>query len=329
MAQPFRHPLARSAATTIIGIAGLAMACGRSSTEPDYDPAESRVAAVAAQVAQVAAAVTGQDAPMADAQQEGKVMGFDTHTYPGDKTMAAWKAAPGAPYRWVGFYLPAPCHRDRSWSGKRQTLVDMGWGLAVVYVGQQTWGRTPRKLSPARMAALMKQGKSCNADFVTAERGRTEGDDAIVATEREGFPLRSIVFLDIERMEKMPQAMREYYRAWTRRLLEDGRYRPGVYVHAHNAQAVYDDMKAEFAAAGVTEEPRIWVASGRGWEEGKAPQDVGFAFAGVWQGVIDVARTVADIKLPLDINVSAWESPSDPESPAELPGMEAIERAGE
>ena len=58
-----------------------------------------------------------------------------------------------------------------------------------------------------------------------------------------------------------------HYRAWTRRLLEDGRYRPGVYVHAHNAQAVYDDMKAEFAAAGVTEEPRIWVASGRGWEE--------------------------------------------------------------
>mgnify|MGYP006147273095 CR=1 FL=1 len=43
-------------------------------------------------MARVAAAVTGQDAPMADAQQEGKVMGFDTHTYPGDKTMAAWKA---------------------------------------------------------------------------------------------------------------------------------------------------------------------------------------------------------------------------------------------
>ena len=48
-------------------------------------------------------------------------------------------------------------------------------------------------------------------------------------------------------------------------------------------------------------------------EEGKAPQDVGFAFAGVWQGMIDVARTVADIKLPLDVNVSTWESPSDPD----------------
>src|SRR5919107_2097020 len=188
MAQPFRHPLARSAASLVIGIAGLGMACGRSSTEPDTDPAESTVASVAAQVAQVAAAVTGQKAPMADAQQEGRNMGFDTHTYPGDKTMAAWKAAPGAPYKWVGYYLPAPCHRDKSWSGKRLTLVEMGWGLAVVYVGQQTWGRNPRPLSAKRMAALLKSGKSCNADLITAERGRTDGDDAIVATEREGFP---------------------------------------------------------------------------------------------------------------------------------------------
>jgi len=329
MAQPFRHPLARRAAATIGVIAGLAMACGRSSTGPDGDGDDSEVASIAAQVAQVAAAVTGQSAPMADAQQAGKNMGFDTHTYPGDKTMAAWKAAPGAPYRWVGYYLPSPCHTDRSWTGKRPTLVEMGWGLAVVYVGQQTWGRTPRKLSASRAAAILKSKKPCSADLLTAERGRADGDDAIAATEREGFPARSIVFLDIERMEKMPAAMRDYYRAWTKRLLEDGRYRPGVYVHAHNAQAVFDDVKAEFAAAGITEEPRIWVASGRGWEEGKAPQDVGFAFAGVWQGVIDVARTVADIKLPLDVNVSSWSSPSDPETPVDLPPIPTIDRVGE
>ena len=328
MAQPFRHPLARSAAVAILGIAGLAMACGRSATAPGGGEA-SEVATVAAKVAQVAAAVTGQNAPMADAQQAGKNMGFDTHTYPGDKTMAAWKAAPGAPYRWVGYYLPSPCHRDPSWTGKRPKLVELGWGLAVVYVGQQTWGRTPRPLSPARAAAIVNSSKPCNADLVTAERGRADGDDAIAATEREGFPARSIVFLDIERMEKMPESMRDYNRAWTKRLLEDGRYRPGVYVHAHNAQTVYDDYKAEFAAAGVTEEPRIWVASGRGWEEGKAPQDVGFAFAGVWQGVIDVARTVADIKIPLDVNVSSWKSPSDPEIPADLPQVPVVDRAGE
>jgi hypothetical protein len=312
MAHPFRHPLARRAAAAIIGIAGLAMACGRTSTSPEADPAESPVATVAAQVAQVAAAVTGQEAPMADAQQQGKNMGFDTHSYPGDNTMAAWKAAPGAPYKWVGYYLPAPCHKDRSWSGKRQTLVEMGWGLAVVYVGQQTWGRTPRKLGASRLAALAKRGTTCNADFVSAGRGVLDADDAIRATEQEGFPPGSIVFLDIERMEKMPAAMRDYYRAWSQRLLADGRYRPGVYVHAHNAETVYRDVKREFMAAGLAEEPRVWVASGRGYEEGKAPQDVGFAFAGVWQGMIDVARTVADIKLPLDVNVSTWSSPSDP-----------------
>ena len=294
----------------VFATAGLAMACGRSTTEPD---AESPIANAAATVAQVAAAVTGQDAPLADQQQEGKNMGFDTHTYPGDETMAAWKAAPGAPYRWVGFYLPSPCHRERSWSGKRQTLVDMGWGLAAVYVGQQTWGRNPRKLTPARMAKLVKSKASCNADLVTAQRGTVDGVDAIAVAEAEGFPARSIIFLDIERMEKMPKVMRDYYRNWSKALLEDGRYRPGIYVHAHNAQVVYDDVKAEFAAAGVDEEPRMWIASGRGFEEGKAPQDVGFAFAGVWQGMIDVARTVADIKLPLDVNVSEWSSPSEPD----------------
>jgi hypothetical protein len=313
MPRLLRHPIAHGA-SLLLAAAGLAMACGRSSTGPGES---ANVAGVAATVAQVAAAVTGQDAPLADAQQEGKNMGFDTHTYPGDRTMAAWKAAPGAPYRWVGYYLPSPCHKNRSWVGKRQTLVEMGWGIAVVYVGQQTWNRAPRKLSPARRAALTKSKASCNADLVAADRGSADGADAILVAVSEGFPQRSIVFLDIERMEKMPDAMRDYYRAWARQLLTDGRYRPGVYVHAHNAQTVYDDVKAEFAAAHIDEEPRIWIASGRGYEEGKAPQDVGFAFAGVWQGMIDVARTVADIKLPLDVNVSAWSSPSEPDREGE------------
>jgi hypothetical protein len=116
------------------------------------------------------------------------------------------------------------------------------------------------------------------------------------------------VFLDIERMEKMPQAMRDYYGAWTKRLREHGQYRPGVYVHAHNAQAVYDDVKAAFFAAGVDEEPRIWVASGRGWEEGKAPQDVGFDLLsvrpekrsdGTW--AVRVTTLLAPLARPLDV----------------------------
>jgi hypothetical protein len=290
-------------------IAAIGIACGRSTTEP---AAADAVADAAAKVAQVAAAVTGQDAPLADDQLDGKHLGFDTHTYPGDRTMRAWKNAANAPYRWVGYYLVSPCHKDDSWSGKRQTLIDMGWGIAAVYVGQQTWGRTPKPLTTRRLAQLRKSKASCNADFLTTERGVIDGQDAIARTTAEGFPARSVVFLDIERMEKMPQAMRNYYRAWARTLLQNGRYLPGVYVHAHNAQVVHDDLKAEFVAAGVKDDPRVWVASGRGFDEDKAPQDVGFTFAGMWQGLIDVGRAVADIKLPIDVNVSSWISPSDP-----------------
>ncbi|MDB4900622.1 MAG: hypothetical protein JWN53_2430 [Gemmatimonadetes bacterium] len=304
----------RNVSLLIAAITGLAIGCGRSATEPDGSPSE--VASVVATVAQVAATVTGQESPMADAQLDGKHLGFDTHTYPGDKTMRAWKNAPGAPYRWVGYYLPSPCHKDASWTGKRQTLMDMGWGLAAIYVGQQTWGRTPKPITPAKLASYGKSNTTCNADFISAARGAADGADAIAVTAREGFAPKSVVFLDVERMEKMPPAMRDYYRAWARTLLQDGRYLPGVYVHAFNAQVVHDDLKAEFVAAGVTDEPRIWVATGHGFDEGKAPQDVGFTFAGVWQGMIDVGRAVANIKLPVDVNVSAWTSPSEPSTRA-------------
>src|SRR5256885_3853436 len=80
----------------------------------------------------------------ADLTSDGPHLGFDTFAYPGDDAMRAWLTA-DKPYRWVGYYLSAPCHQDSSWQGKRPTLSSMGCGMAVIYVGQQTWGRTPGK----------------------------------------------------------------------------------------------------------------------------------------------------------------------------------------
>jgi hypothetical protein len=76
------------------------------------------------------------------AGREGRHLGFDTYAYPGDHVMRAWRHQ-DVPYEWVGYYLPAPCHKGRSWVGKRERLARMGWGMAVIYVGQQTWDRTP------------------------------------------------------------------------------------------------------------------------------------------------------------------------------------------
>ncbi|HEY4131440.1 MAG TPA: glycoside hydrolase domain-containing protein [Gemmatimonadaceae bacterium] len=277
-------------------------------TSPTQQP--SQIADVAAKVAQAAAAMTGQTAQLADNYEKGHYVGFDTHTYPGDATMRAWKNTPGAPYSWVGYYLPSPCHDDKSWTGKRNTLQAMGWGVAIVYVGQQTWGKTPHTLSDAQRDAIRAKN-DCAADLVSASEGTRNANDAIARTKAEGFTQGSVIFLDLERMEKIPSAMRDYYSAWVKRVLEDGTYRPGVYAHEHNAQSIYDDVLALYKAAGRDEEPRFWVAGGKGFDEGRAPQDVGYAFAGMWQGIIDVARSVANIKLPVDVNVGSWASPSE------------------
>src|SRR6266496_3581472 len=95
-------------------------------------------------VSEVGEAVTAA-ATVIDSNIRGEThLGFDTYAYPGDEAMLAWRHE-SVPYEWVGFYLPSPCHRSDSWSGKRATLTDMGWGLAVVYVGQQVWGDAPRR----------------------------------------------------------------------------------------------------------------------------------------------------------------------------------------
>lgn len=270
----------------------------------------------------------------------GRHLGFDTSKYPGDDAMQAWRE--DGSYEWVGYYLPAPCHRDASWSGKRQSLSNDGWGLAVVYVGQQTWGKTPGKAEvvtryvkkrvkqvkrrngkrvvtyvtkrvPVKVVVQPRAqpGSSCSAHFVSGSRGRVEADDAIARTQTEGFPSGTVIFLDIEHMSTVPSAMRAYYREWTARVLADGRYRPGFYAHTRNAARIYDDVKGVYESLGVMTEPPFWVAGNTAeFAAGKAPTDVGHAFAAVWQGVLDKVEERNGHKFPIDVNIAATPSPS-------------------
>lgn len=299
----------------------------------------ARLAGFSGQVANVAATMTGQTALLADAVSTGRHMGFDTGNYPGDAAMRAWRTG-GAPYEWTGYYLPAPCHPDQGWSGKRETLTAMGYGLAVIYVGQQTWGRMPGKphFVPVTMSRKVRtrigrgtkrrwvtrtvtqtvmrkapppaKDATCNADFVTAARGELEAKDAIARTEREGFARGTTVFLDVEYMDVTPRPMRDYYSAWVKTMLADGRYRPGIYAHTNNADVVYNDVKQEYLAAGLKEEPPFWIAKSSGFDIHKLPSEMGHAFAAVWQGVLDVEQTWAGHKIPIDVNVAGSPSPS-------------------
>jgi len=291
----------------------------------------------------LADAVTSASASIAvNLTEPGPHLGFDTFSYPGDDAMRAWLAA-DKPYRWVGYYLSAPCHNDDSWEGKRDTLSSMGWGMAVIYVGQQTWGRTPgqkvavtryvtkrvkqtvktksgkrvtryvNKRVPVRVmvAPRATRGATCSTQLVSADRGVKDANDAIAKTAAEGFADGTTIFLDIERMDYVPKAMRDYYQAWTQRVVEDGRFRPGYYAHSYNATLIYADVKKVLTTAGVTVDPPFWIASTQGFATDKDPSEVGHAFAQVWQGVLDIVETHNGVRLPIDINIADMPSPSD------------------
>lgn len=277
---------------------------------------------------------------VASTASTGRHLGFDTSKYPGDDAMQAWRD--DGSYEWVGYYLPAPCHRDASWSGKREQLTRTGWGLAVVYVGQQTWGRTPGKAElvtkyvKRRVRQVKKRNghnvvsyvtksvpvkvlvqpraepnSSCSTHYVSAARGRAEASDAIARTQAEGFPAGTVIFLDVEHMNEVPAAMRDYYKAWTASVLADGRYRPGFYAHTANAALIYRDVKSVYDSLNVTGEPPFWVAGNTAeFAPGKAPSEVGHAFAAVWQGVLDRVEERNGHRMPIDVSVAAVPSPS-------------------
>jgi hypothetical protein len=291
-------------------------------------------------IGQAVASATQQIAE--ELSDAGPHLGFDTFAYPGDDAMKAWLTA-DKPYSWVGYYLSAPCHNDDTWEGKRETLSNMGWGMAVIYVGQQTWGKTPGqkvavtryvtkkvrttvKLKSGRkvvrylnkrvpvkvlVAPRASPGASCSSHFVSAARGTADANDAIRKTAAEGFSNGSVIFLDIERMDAVPKAMRDYYRAWTSRVLADARFRPGYYAHSYNADLIYRDVKQVYIAAGNSSEPPFWIASARGFAPDKDPTDVGHSFAQVWQGLLDVVETHNGVRLPIDVNVAMLPSPSE------------------
>jgi hypothetical protein len=307
-------------------------ACGDRGTRASVADASARVAIAAA-------AISGQEAILANEVAHPSYLGFDTGTYPGDNAMRAWRTG-NSPYSWAGYYLKSPCHQDDGWMGKRETLTDIGYGLAVLYVGQQTWGRRPgaphmeRVSVPKRVTSYVGKGKkrhkvtrtvmrtvlrkappppadaTCNADFVSGARGMREGVDAAQTTAREGFPRGTTIFLDIERMDVLYQPMRDYYSAWVRAVLDDGRYVPGIYVHTYNANTVYNDVKAVYTSVGLEGEPPFWIAKSKGFDTTKHPRETGHTFAAIWQGVLDVTQTWNGHKIPIDVNVAVLPSPS-------------------
>lgn len=158
--------------------------------------------------------------------------GFDTDTFPGQAQLAWLKT--NTNLTWCGYYLaPAPSRDDTSWMGNRHTLIDQGWGLLPIYLGQQTAG-------PGSHNAIAPQGS-------------TDGAEAAQLMQSEGFPSGSYVFIDWEDGSDPSTDAQAYLRAWATAVMKRG-YQPGIYC-SHNLAYT---MASLMATLNPAPELRIW-----------------------------------------------------------------------
>ncbi|HUF14027.1 MAG TPA: glycoside hydrolase domain-containing protein [Longimicrobiales bacterium] len=228
------------------------------------------------------------------------VPGFDTRDYPGDGVMARWREH--SPYRWVGYYLPAPCYTGTSWVGKRGVLEDLEWGLAVLYVGEQDWRAmgTPPEMTDSAAAANPR----CASANLTRGNGQAHARDAAAQAEAEGFPPGTVIYLDVERVDEVSPELEAYVGGWIDGLLEDARYLAGLYAHQRNATALMDVARAAYQERARLGGPRLWVASSEGFDVTAHPSESGFTGATIWQGAFDRRERWGDVTLRIDVNVA-------------------------
>jgi hypothetical protein len=197
--------------------------------------------------------------------------------------MKAWKLH--SPYVFAAYYIASPCHENAGWMGKRASLAAIGWKLLPVYVGQQVAGCSP-----------------CAKSVLTSAQGETDGSDAVAKIAAEGFGAGTHIYLDVERCDVLPQAMKDYAAAWIEKITAAG-FGAGLYCHKHNAA----DLRAVAPAS------RFWIAGGVTSQFSLAtskPSDSGIAFADVWQRPAPVSRTFGGVKILVDEDVSATADPA-------------------
>ena len=255
------------------------------------------------------ASVAGPAPPSTSSDTTNGFAGFDIGVYPGDAAMRAW-THPASPYYWTGYYLPAPCHRDVTWSGKYNTIRAMGWGVAAIYVGQQDWTQIPSSALGAAASRAIEQLATCSASLLNVDQANAEAADAIARMRSDGFPDGSVIFFDVEYVTSVTSSLLDYYRAWIAAVVRDGHYRPGVYAAKSNAPVLYSTASEAARAAGAVETPVFWITSSSGFTAASPPSAVGLSYAALWQGMYDVTQTFNGVTLTVDVDVATSRSPS-------------------
>ncbi len=139
-----------------------------------------------------------------EAQKPRTYLGFDANDYPGDAVLPALKET----FSFAGYWLNSPPGaKSNLWTGKREMILKNGFGFLVLFNG-----RTESQLKP----------------LVAAELGVSDAELAVKSAQHEGFPARTIIFLDQEEGGRMLPVQIEYLVAWIQHVNSSG-FSAGVY----------------------------------------------------------------------------------------------------
>ncbi len=132
-------------------------------------------------------------------------LGFDSNQYPGDDALPLLRKTFSFTSYWIG---PPPEEKSSTWLGKRSLLQSQGFGFVVLFNGRNS--RNLKSVSDAR------------------QKGALDGENAAKLARQEGFPPRTVIFLDIEEGGRLSAAYYEYVHAWMEALARAG-FRAGAY----------------------------------------------------------------------------------------------------
>jgi Domain of unknown function (DUF1906) len=141
----------------------------------------------------------------ASCHAQSSYLGFDRNDYPGDTNLAALHQT----FSYAGYWLNnPPGEKTNTWRGHRAAVESAGFGFLVLFNG--------------RLYAQLK-----NVDNV-ARLGKSDAQAAIDAAHSEGFPAKTIIFLDQEQGGRMLPEQKAYIYAWVDGVTAGG-FRAGVY----------------------------------------------------------------------------------------------------
>jgi len=144
--------------------------------------------------------------------QTGSYLGFDRNTYPGDANLKALHQT----FSYTGYWLNnPPGERTNTWTGHRAAVESAGFGFLVLFNG--------RLYAELKSVAHAKNLGSSDAQAATA------------TARREGFPARTVIFLDQEQGGRMLPEQKAYIYAWADAVTDAG-FRAGIYCSGIPAQ---------------------------------------------------------------------------------------------